>query len=192
MALPDRSKIVVGTPIVVANSTYVPTVMDLGTITHDIDLVNLVAGTAREGAKIDFGANIDLEYVLAAALEWETSPEIAAGETVGFYMGWSPSAAAADDNPAALTGVDADYTGMAGGSLAGSLKFLQLIGTMTMDNVINTDTIGVQSNLAIATFTPRQRYGIPVVINNAVSAALFSDSVEMAFSFTPLELQFQD
>ena len=101
MALPDSFKTVVGTEIVVADSLYVPTIVSLGTRTHDIDVKDLVAGTARESAKIDFGAgtaNLDLEYVFASAVEWEDSPEIAAGEAVNFYIGWSRSGTAGTSN----------------------------------------------------------------------------------------------
>lgn len=192
MALPDSFKQIIGTEIVVADSLYVPTEILAGARTHDIDMKDLAAGLAREGAKINFGTNMDLDYVLAAVIEWETTPEIAAGETVEFYMGWSRDADPGDSSPAALTGVDADYTGMAGGTLAGSLKLLHFLGAMTMDNVINTDTIGIQYNPAIRTFRPRAQYGIPVVVNNAAAAAFHSDAVEMAIVFTPLITQIQD
>lgn len=192
MALPDSLKIIIGTEIVVAHSTYVPTIHDLGTITHDIDVTDLANGTARESEKIDFGANIDLEYVLASCVEWEVSPEIAAGETLDFYIGWSRTAAPGDDNPGGLTGADNDYAGLAGGSLAGTLQQLQFIGSHVMDNVITTDDIGVQFDSAVATFTPRNRYGILVVVNSAASAALFSAVIETAFSMTPLIHQVQD
>ncbi len=187
MALPDSFILTTGTKIVVADSLYVPTVVSLGTRTDDIDLKDLAFGTARQGVKINFGTNWHLEYVLAAAIEWETTPEIIAGETVSFYIGWSHDATPGTSNPAALTGTDADYTGMAGGSLAQSLQLIHRVGVMPMDNVINTDTVGVQLNTAISTFTPRAQYGCPVVVNNSSNSAEFhSDAVEMAFSFTPL------
>ncbi len=192
MALPDSFKFTIGTEIVVADALYVPTIVSLGTRTHDIDVKDLVAGTARESAKIDFGANLDLEYVFASAVEWETTPEIAAGEAVNYYIGWSRSATAGTSNPAALTGVDAAYVGLAGGSLAQSLQMLDHIGAHVMDNVINTDTVGLQVNTSVTTIKPRARYGILVVVNNAAAAAFHSDAVEMAFSFTPLIHQLQD
>lgn len=194
MPLPDSQKIIEGTTIVVADSLYVPTVVSIGdgTADFDIDIKDLAAGAARQSQKIDFGVDIDLEWVLSAALEWETTPEIAAGETVEFYIGWSEKATAGTDNPAALTGVDGAYTGMAGGTLDGSLKLIDSIGVMTQDNVINTDTVGVQYDSAIRTFTPRARYGNLVVVNRAALAALHSDAVEMAIGLRPLVFQVQD
>lgn len=193
MALPDSLKRVIGTEIVVADSLYVPTVVPLGTRTHDIDTKDLVALAARESAKINFGTNMDLDYILAAAIEWEVTPEIVAGDVVSFYMGWSRSATAGTSNPAGLTGADAAYVGLAGGSLEASLKLLDHLGDMSMDNVINTDTVGVQLNTRIATFTPGAQYGILVVMNRSTNSAAFhSDSVETAYSFTPQILQIQD
>jgi hypothetical protein len=137
-----------------------------------------------------FTANMDVEYVLASVVEWETTPEIAAGETLDFYIGYSHSATAAVGNPANLTGADAAYTGMTGGTLAASLKQLVFLGSQVMDNVINTDM--PQIDTAVATFTPRSRYGMLVVVNSAASAALHSDMVETSFRIQPLTLQLQD
>jgi len=192
MALPDSAKLTIGTAIILADTTdHAPAAnYNLGTRTDQIDCTDLAAGAARESDKFDFGANIDLEAILAAVVEWETTPEVAAGETLDFYLGYSHSATAAVGNPANLTGSDAAYSGMTGGTLAGSLKLLHYIGSMVMDNVINTDM--PQVDTAIATFTPRGRYGILVVYNAAASAALHSDMVETCFRITPLVTQVQD
>ena len=186
MALPDDFKQLEGTAIVLADTTdYGPAAANnLGTRTDQIDCTDLAAGAARQSAKFDFGATWDLEYVLAACIEWETTPEIAAEETVSFYMGFSHSASAATANPAGLSGSDAAYSGYSAGSLADSLKQLMPLGVMVQDNVINTDQ--AQIDTAIATFTPRARYGILVVVNNAASAAFHSDMVETAFRLQPL------
>lgn len=192
MALPDSAKLTIGTPIILADLTdHSPAAnYNLGTRTDQIDCTDLAAGAARQSAKIDFGANIDLEWVLASCVEWETTPEVAAGETLDFYIGYSSSATAAVANPANLSGADAAYTGITGGTLANSLKQLVYIGSHVMDNVINTDM--PQIDTSVATFTPRDRYGILVVYNNAASAALHSDMVESSFRLTPLVTQIQD
>ncbi|KKM04497.1 hypothetical protein LCGC14_1763640 [marine sediment metagenome] len=192
MALPDSSKLIIGTPIVLADITdHSPaTANDLGTRTDQIDCTDLVAGAARQSDKIDFTANIDLEYILSVCVEWEVTPEIAAGETLEFYMAYSNSATAATANPGGVGGADAAYTGYSAGSLANSLKQLEFLGAMVMDNVITTDQ--AQIDMAIATFTPRQRYGTLVVYNAAASAALHSDMIETSFVFTPLTTQLQD
>ena len=192
MALPDSAKYTIGTAIILADTTdHSPAAnYNLGTRTDQIDCTDLAAGAARQSAKFDFTANMDVEYVLASCVEWETTPEIAAGETLDFYIGYSHSATAAVGNPANLTGSDAAYTGMTGGTLAASLKQLTFLGSQVMDNVINTDM--PQVDTAVATFTPRARYGILVVVNSAASAALHSDMVETSFRIQPLTLQLQD
>ncbi len=192
MALPDSLKFVIGTPIVFADTTdHAPaTANNLGTRTSQIDCTDLVAGAARQSDQIDFGANFDVEIVLAAAVEWEVTPEVAAGEIVRFYLGFSNNATAATANGGGVSGSDSAYTGYSAGSLEASLKQLYLIGSMSMDNVITTDQTQIDMN--IATFTPRQRYGTLVVVNSAASAAFHSDMVETSFVFTPLTLQTQD
>ena len=194
MALPNSHKIVIGTSIVVADTTdHAPTAAyNLGTRTDQIDCTDLIAGTARQSAKLDFTANRDLEYTLGAAIEWETTPEVVAGETVDFYIGWSNSATATDANPGALTGSDAAYAGNAAGTLADSLKQLDYIGSMSMDNVINTDTIGVQIDTLIGTFSAKMRYGMLVVVNSSALAAFHSDMAETSFLISPNVFQTQD
>ena len=192
MALPDYTALSVGTAIILADETdHAPaTAYNLGTRTHQIDCTDLAAAAARQSAKIDFGATWDTEMVLASCVEWATTPEVAAGETLDFYMGWSHSATATTGNPANLTGSDAAYTGMTGGTLANSLKALEFLGSHVMDNVINTDMPQVDTN--VATFTPKDRYGILVVMNKAASAALHSDMVETSFRITPLRTAIVD
>jgi hypothetical protein len=192
MALPDYAAQSVGTAIILADTTdHSPAAnYNLGTRTDQIDCTDLAAAAARQSAKFDFGSTWDLEFVLASVVEWETTPEVAAGETLDFYMGYSHSATAAVGNPANLSGADAAYTGITGGTLANSLKQLTYIGSQVMDNVINTDMPQVDTN--VATFTPRDRYGILVVFNNAASAALHSDMVETSFRLTPIRTSIID
>lgn len=192
MALPDYAAQSVGTAIILADTTdHSPAAnYNLGTRTDQIDCTDLAAAAARQSAKFDFGSTWDLEFVLASVVEWETTPEVAAGETLDFYMGYSHSATAAVGNPANLSGADAAYTGITGGTLANSLKQLTYIGSQVMDNVINTDMPQVDTN--VSTFTPRDRYGILVVFNNAASAALHSDMVETSFRMTPIRTSIID
>ena len=192
MALPDYGALSVGTAIVLANSVdHSPSAnYNLGTRTDQIDVSNLAAGAARQSAKIDFGVTWDMEFILASCVEWETTPEIQAGETLDFYIGYSHSNSTTVGNPANLTGSDAAYTGMTGGSLSSSLNALTFIGSHVMDNVINTDMPQIDTN--VATFTPRDRYAMLVVYNNAASAALHSDTVETTFRLTPLRTNILD
>lgn len=186
MALPDSAKIVVGTPIVVANLADYTNSQGLGARTDQINLTSLSAGAARQSDKIDFTANIDLEYVLSAAVEWASAPT--AGETVDFYIGWSSSATAGTNNPGGLGGADAAYTGYSA-NLDESLKQLQYIGSM-IATVQATGT--VQIDTAVATFTPRLRYGTLVVVNNSALDGFHTDAAETAVALTPLVTQIQD
>lgn len=192
MALPDSIKTIIGTDIVLADTTdHGPaTANNLGTRTDQIDCTDLVAGAARQSAKFDFTANWDQDYVLGAAIEWEVTPEIAAGETVDFYLGFSNSTVAGTANGGGLSGSDAAYTGYSAGGLAASLKQLLFIGSMSQDNVITTDQ--TQIDMMIAVFRPLRRFGILVVVNSAASAAFHSDMVETSFIISPAVLQIQE
>ena len=63
MALPDSAKLTIGTYLLVADSTDYADNQGFGTRTDQIDLTSLAAGAARQSAKLDFTANMDLEYV---------------------------------------------------------------------------------------------------------------------------------
>ena len=192
MALPDYAAISTGTAIIFADSTHSPAAnYNLGTRTIQIDCTDLAAGAARECVKFDFGATWATEMVLASCVEWETTPEVAAGDRLDFHIGYSHSATAAVGNPANLTGADAAYTGMTGGTLAGSIVSIPFIGSHIMDNTINTDMPQVDTD--VATFTPRARYGILVVHNPSTNAAaLHSDMIETSFRIQPLRLSLED
>lgn len=195
MALPDSTKIVIGTPIILGNAAAhngsVAANNNLGNVTDEIDVKDLAVGAARQSAKFDFGANFDVEYNFGAVIEWEASPEVAAGDSLQFYLAYSNSATPAVANPAAVAGVDSAYSGYAAGSLLASLKQLADIGVMNMDNVITTDQTQIDTN--IWTFTPRMRYATFVTFSPSTNtAALHSDMVEMSFIFQPLTYQVQD
>lgn len=125
-----------------------------------IDLTSLAAsGGARESAKFDFGATWDHIFHCKAAIEFDIAPTD--GDTVDFYLGYSNSATAGTGNPGNLTGADAAYT-----DSTGSLGQLDYIGSLTCRNATVTDLeIG-----SVGTFTPKARYGILVVVNNADQA----------------------
>lgn len=186
MALPDSAKLTIGTPIVLADTTdYGSGSAALGARTDQIDLTSLASDAARQSDQVDFTANLDLEYVVAAAIEFDTAPT--AGETMDLYIAWSNDSTAADGNPAGISGSDAAYTGYSS-NLANSLKQLQYVGSLVSTVQIATT---VQVDTAIATITPRARYGTLVVHNNT-SDALEGDAQEMAVRFTPLTTQIQD
>ena len=186
MPLPDSAKITIGTPIVLANSADYSNNQGFGARTDQIALSGVVAGAYQQSDKIDFGANIDVEYLLGASIEFATDP--VAGEVVNFYMGWSASATPGVNNPGGLTGSGSPYTGYSSNA-DGSAKQLDFLGSVVL-TVQSTST--VQIDTAIASFTPLMRYGTLVVQNDSAADNFHSDSVEMAVSMTPKVFQIQD
>ncbi len=192
MALPDYAALSVGTSIVLADSTdHSPsTNNNLGTRTDQIDLTSLSYGAARQSDKFDFGATWNTEFVLGAVIEWDGAPTPTAGETIDYYIGYSHSSTAAIGNSAGLSGSDAAYTGISGGSLSASLKQLTYLGSQVMDAV--DYTYGVQIDTNIATFVPRDRYACLVVYNNSSSSYLYSSMAESSIRLTPLRTSIVD
>jgi len=147
-------------PATAANSLIVGTPTDV-----QIDLTGVAAtGGARESAKVDLGATRAELYELMACIEFESAP--ADGGNVFFYWAPSPSSAAATGNPGGATGSDAAYT-----DSVGKLGQLELIGTLTTRNtVLNIGLVDV--------FTPSNRYGSLIIVNQA-STALRSTATAM-------------
>jgi len=191
MALPDTAKIVLGTPLVFANSgEYSPT--DAGqpaTIDADIDLGALAASSAalRQSVKLDLGsANLDVLWSMKAYLEWHSAP--AAGGTVDFYLGWSNDATAGEDNPANLSGTDAAFVGYGAAAADGieALQQLDFIGSL-----ITTADADIQVAL-IGDFIPKARYCMLVVINKSSVNLANTDAIETGVAITPMQYQVQD
>jgi len=151
---------------------------DGGAETDDIDLTGVVASEAREGAKADLGAKRAPLYAVTLRIEFATAP--ADGDTVDLYMGPSLSGTAATANPGELSGVDADYTGSTGSTLAESLLQLDLVGKLACTN---DATALVQQQTFV--YAPPLRYLSPVVHNNGADN-FHSDAVEMSITMTPL------
>ena len=189
MALPDSAKLVTGSPIVLADTAYAGGGSEiLGPRTDQIGLAGVLPDNARQSDKIDFGAgtpNLDLEYVLASAMEFATAPT--AGETVDFYISWSNESAAGSGNAGNASGVDGPYTGYSA-NLSDSLKQLQYVGSQ----VATVQAAGTpQVDTAVATISPRARYGT-IIVHNNTAVNLAADAEEMAVRFTPLVTQIQD
>jgi len=187
MPLPDSSKIIVGTIIVLADTTdHSPAAAnDLGTRTDQIDLTSLGAGAARQSAKFDFGANRDLEYMMTVAIEFATAP--AAGELVEFFLAFSPNTTAANANPGGVSGSDSAYAGYSS-NLDDSLKQLKRVGVLVA-TVQATTTVQIAN---IGVFIPRHRFATLVVVNRSAGDAFVADAVEMSILIEPNTLQVQD
>jgi hypothetical protein len=165
-----------GTPIVWADVT------DFGgspiARTDQIDLTSLAAGAARQGAKVDLGATRASRYDVTLRPEFDVAPT--SGNVVSLWWAPSPAAAAATANPGGVSGSDAAYTGTAGDSLADSILQLQKIG----DLICTSDAAAVVQQQSWK-FWPIERYGSPVVFNEA-DQAFEGDAVEMSIIFNPV------
>jgi len=191
MALPDTAKIVLGTPLVFANSgEYSPT--DAGqpaTIDADIDLGALAASSAalRQSVKLDLGsANLDVLWSMKAYLEWHSAP--AAGGAVRFYLSWSNHATAGADNTGGCNGTDAAYQGYGGDVASGieALQNLDYIGALicSADAAVQVEVVG--------DFIPKGRYCC-LVVDNASSVNLANtDAIETGVAVYPKQYQVQD
>ena len=190
MALPDKVKVVIGTPLVFSNSgEYSPTDAGQPTGTNaDIDLGALATGgVARQSVKLDMGSlNLDLEWDMKAYIEWHSAPT--AGGTVDFYLGFSNDATAGEDNPANLSGTDAIFQGYGADTASGTeaLKQLDYIGSLvaTADADIQVADIGI--------FTQKKRYVCLVVVNNSSVNVANTDAIETGVAIYPREYQIQD
>lgn len=147
-----------------------------------IDVTDLAGLAARQSAKVDLGATRARVYAVMMSLEMATDP--VAGETVTLY--WSPSvdSSAAVANAGGCSGADAAYAGYAASTLAEGLKGLDIIGAMSLA-VMNTAD-GVPQLELIAMFSPQDRYGSLVIVNDSVADNFHSDAVEFAVSFNPI------
>jgi hypothetical protein len=113
----------------------------------------------RQSAKIDFGANWDMEY--HAALKTKVGGTPAAGNTVDLWIGFSDDATAGNNNWANCTGADGAYSGYSGGSAAQSVLQLDRIGSLKLDA-----NAGPQEGI-VGSFVPRARYGYIVWYNGS-------------------------
>lgn len=158
-----------GTPIVwkAAGGDYV------------ITLSGIAINAARQGAKGDLGA---LRATLWDVL-LETNMNVAptAGDTIELWWSSSPSAVAATQNTGAASGSDAAYTG----SAAGTVDETKVQMDWIMALPLTPDADAVVQRKAVA-FFPRQRYGMPVLVNKS-DQALEGDDDAHQITFTPIE-----
>ena len=180
---PDTITQVEGTLIVVADTTDYTG--DLGARTDQIDLTSLASGSARQSDKLDFQVNRAHLWAMYTAIEFDVAPT--SGETVDFYIAFSPSATAGTANPGGTSGVDGAYTGTTGDSLDDSLKQLDYIGSLIATSDLAT-TVEFQQ---IGIFKTPLRHGT-LVLDNNTSQAFEGDANEMGILIIPLETQIQE
>lgn len=143
-----------------------------------LDLTSVANAAGRQSAKVDLGARRAPAYHVMAAFEIAATPT--AGNLIELYWAPSPDATAANGNPGGVSGSDAAYAGYSA-NLAASVKQLQFIGAFVCTaQATGTIQVGV-----VGTFSPAERYGTLVVVNNS-GAAMHNDAVEIHVVFDPV------
>ena len=181
-----------GTPIVWANATdFNPTAAQawVATRTHQIDLTSVAAGAFRQGVKADLGAATWAQrYMLVASIEPVSAP--AAIGYYQFWLGFSDSGTAANNNPGNLSGSAEAYVGygaastdadeVVNGAGSGGLNYVGALGVSADDDVF-VGFVGI--------VVPKFPY-VCSLFRNSTSVALEGDAVEMSISLYPLQDSF--
>lgn len=170
-----------GVPICWAASTYSSTNSGI-TRTKLLTLTELADGAARQGEKVDLGANRAGGY--AAMVCFTPSGVPTAGNQVEYYWSSSYSAASGigNDGGSTASGVDAPWS--PGGGLEADIdefkQQLNFVGIlpMTADRVSQYKTIN-------GYFTPPTRYGFPIVKNDT-GVPGSGTPVDMYFALVPV------
>lgn len=161
------------------------TSLEVGTPTDvQLALSGVTAGAARNSTKFDFGATMARQYSVIAAIEFFSAPTV--GGTVDIYLSPSPQSTAANGNAGLADGSDGAYTGDGGGTVSETVPQLQHIASLVV-----TDLVGVQIMAAPRMFTPTQRYGQLVVVNNTSVTLAATDDVETHIVITPIKDEVQ-
>ena len=186
MVLPDNIRYTIGTQIVLAQTTDYSPSQGQPARTDELNLENLAVGSYRQSAKFDFTANVNQWYSVVAFVEWFTAPT--AGGNVDFWIGYSSSVTAANDNPGNLSGSDAAYNGYGAAAADAAEAVLQLdfIGSL-----VCTADVDIQ-HANLGWIRPRQRYGMIVAYNNSSIALAATDAADTAVVLTPLVTTIQD
>lgn len=143
-----------------------------------IDLTSLADTSGRESAKVDLGATRAAAYSVMAAMEPVTGG-FTTGDPIDFYWAPSPISTAANGNPGQIDGVDGAAPSGAG-TLDELLKQCIFIGSLICENTADTTQVGV-----VGRFSPPERYGILIVVNNG-GAAFIADAAEHHVVFNPI------
>ena len=121
-----------------------------GTEDTDFTFLNFLTLTAGQSVKFSFSTPCGTRWRVVAAMEFDAAP--VAGETVDFYIGYSDSATAANENPGNLSGATGIYQGYGADTASGDEALPQLvyIGSMvcTADADIQIAEIGIITPLA--------------------------------------------
>lgn len=160
MSLIGAFEVEVGTPITWKGSGG----------TYALTSASITSGNGRQGAKGDLGA--DRAPLMVMTINWAAGSAVTNGNTADYYWAASSSATAGTDNPGGLSGTDATFNT----TPSEYSKQLDFIGSLNCSNNAGT---GVQTQKFI--FAPKQRYGMPVIVN---SSGQTMSATESNFSIT--------
>lgn len=167
-----------GTPKIWADATDWPVggAHGFGNEDYQLDLTGVADTNARQGAKGDLGATRAARFAVRVGIEPAAAPT--AGEVIEFYWSASNSATAATGNDGGASGSDAAYKNGEEDEWVAQLTYIGCL-VLTADGAAT-----VQIATINAEFIPPQRYGMPVVKNEA-GQALHTDAVEMFIALIP-------
>ncbi|KKK76674.1 hypothetical protein LCGC14_2861260 [marine sediment metagenome] len=149
-----------------------------GSTDVQLDTTSLADTAGRESAQVDLGATRARVYSFIATMEFAATPTT--GETVDFYWAPSPDATATDGNPMSIDGADA-----AAPSGIGTLAELKAACDFIGKAIITNDPTAAVQTAVIGRYSPPERYGILLVVNES-AAAFHSDAVETHISMVEI------
>ena len=154
------------------------------TVATSTDVVLTLTGVldteGRQSTKLDLGATRAARYSVFGCVDYTALSPSATG-SIDYY--WAPSASttAGTGNVAGNSGTDGDAPDGALGTitLAEFVKMCQFIGSL------RTHDGGVVQNGYVGTFSPAERFGQLVLVNNG-GATFMADDVEMHQVMNPI------
>lgn len=153
--------------------------------TYPMTMAGVLSNEGRQGAKGNLGTkradrfSFTVEHDMAAAT---AAPD----NILEFYWSSSPSATAGVQNDGAASGVDAAYTGSAGGTVDETK--VQLIW---VDNLVLTPDAATVVQQTTFVFSPPHQYGMPVIINKS-DQSMGGDNSIHRITVTPIINEVQD
>ena len=142
---------------------------------YGITFASVADNAARQGAKGDLGASFAEEWGVLFAIE-TGSVAPSAGEAYELWWAGSPNTTAGTDNPGGASGTDSAYKA---GEVDEWKKQLMFVGALSCTNDANT----IQTQML--SFSPKFRYGMPVIVNKSGQTANSSNTNHRAV-FYPL------
>lgn len=160
------------------NETGTAIVWDAAVTDYAITLSGIAVDAARQGAKGDLGALRAAMWDVMLETNMDVAPD--AGKTIELWWSSSPSGVAGTQNTGAASGANAAYTGSAGGTVDETKVQMDFILALPL----TPDADGVTQTISKA-FFPRQRWGMPVLVNKSNQALEGDDDVHR-ITLTPI------